>query len=101
VNSGTNPVYIADYFSGTVLVLDGASNTVTATIQTPSVHIGFVAADPSSNVVYAANYKAAPSVTVINGSSTSIITSVALQQQRRWFALFRILAGKPYGTLFK
>jgi YVTN family beta-propeller protein len=79
VDTATNTVYIADYFNGTVLALDGGSNTIISTIQTPSVHMAFVAVDPSSNVIYAANYDAAPSVTVINGSSNSIITTIPLQ----------------------
>ena len=79
VDPATNLVYIADYSNGTVLVLDGGSNTVTTSIQTPSAHLGFVAVDPSSNVIYAANYNSAASVTVINGSSNSIITTVPLQ----------------------
>jgi YVTN family beta-propeller protein len=76
VNPVTNRVYVANYNSATVSVIDGASNTV---IAAPAVgsNPNAVAVNPVTNRVYVANYNSA-TVSVIDGASNTVIATPAL-----------------------
>ena len=65
-------VYVADYASNTVSVIDAATSTVTATIHVDSGPVG-VAADPVTGTVYATN-PGDSTVSVID-TATSIVTA--------------------------
>ena len=55
VNALTNRIYVPNALSDTVSVIDGASNTVVATIPVPSPH-RFVSADTTTLVVFPAKH---------------------------------------------
>lgn len=70
VDPGTHTVYVANENSGTVSVIDGATNAVTATIgvgSSPSA----VGVDPGTHTVYVANTQFN---TVSTGGGVSVIT---------------------------
>jgi YVTN family beta-propeller protein len=73
VNPTTNKIYVANYGSASVTVVDGATNTtvVVATGTNPYA----VAVNPVTNKIYVANYGSA-NVTVIDGA-TNTTTAVA------------------------
>ena len=54
VNPNTNRIYVANYGSNNVSVIDGASNTVVATVAVGSDPDG-VAVNPNTNRIYVAN----------------------------------------------
>src|SRR4051812_11735668 len=74
VNSVTNKIYVANYSSGSVTVIDGANNTTTmvATGTQPRA----VAVNPVTNKIYVANFGSA-NVTVIDGTNNSTVTVAA------------------------
>jgi large repetitive protein len=82
VDDTTNKVYVADsdVTGGSrpgVYVIDGATNTVAATIAEPTgVQVGGIAVDNATNTIYVANPNVAE-VTVINGATKAITTTVS------------------------
>ena len=54
VNPSTNRIYVANAGSDSVSVIDGASNTVAATVAVGSNPLG-VAVNPNTNRIYVAN----------------------------------------------
>src|ERR1700709_2490273 len=66
VNPVTNKVYVANQNSGTVTVIDGATNTTTAVAVEGTPHA--VAVNPATNKVYVANL-GSNTVTVIDGAT--------------------------------
>jgi YVTN family beta-propeller protein len=64
VNPFTGRVYVTNAFAASLSVIDGASNTVTATIPVGNTPIA-VAANPFTGRVYVTN-RSADSVSVIN-----------------------------------
>ena len=68
VNPVTNKIYVANYGSGTVTVIDGATNTTT------TVTVGdrptAVAVNPVTNKIYVAN-NGSDNVTVIDGATNA------------------------------
>ncbi|HEY1916077.1 MAG TPA: YncE family protein [Streptosporangiaceae bacterium] len=67
VNSVTDTIYVASQKAGTISVIDGATNTVTGTVSLPGV--GLIAADQSSNKIYA---DASGGIAVINGATNTV-----------------------------
>src|SRR5580704_8735427 len=66
VNPATNKVYVANYDSGTLTVIDGATNVpVAVTVGGKPIA---VAVNPVSNKVYVANYDSG-TLTVIDGAT--------------------------------
>jgi YVTN family beta-propeller protein len=70
VNPVTNLIYVANSGSNTVSVIDGSSNTVTATVTSPNMSspVG-LAVNPVTNQVFVAN-EGSDYATVINGTTT-------------------------------
>ncbi|MFZ0317981.1 MAG: YncE family protein [Candidatus Sulfotelmatobacter sp.] len=84
VNSTTNRIYVALGYS--VGVIDGSTNTVIDTISVPQ-GAPFVAANMVTGLVYAAgcDYNQNPAtcvVTVIDGATDAVITTIPLQGSR-------------------
>ncbi len=76
VNSLTNVVYAANSGDGTVSVIDGASNTVTATITVGGQPQG-IAVNPETNRIYAAVFSGLSStLAVIDGNSNEVVASI-------------------------
>ena len=71
VNSVTDTVYVAD--AGHIDVIDGSTNTLTATIAMPAGIALGVAVDSATDTVYVA----ATGVVVINGSTNAVTTTVS------------------------
>ena len=66
---------MANYFSNSVSVIDGASNTVVATVAVGN-NPGGVAVNPNTNRIYVAN-SGSGNVSVIDGASNTVIATVA------------------------
>jgi len=64
VNPATNKIYVSNYSSGTVTVIDGATNGVTTV--TAGTNPGPLAVNPATDKIYLANY-GSNNVTVIDG----------------------------------
>ena len=79
-NPATNTLYVADYCGtdpacaptspGMVTVVNGATNTVTATITVGS-HPGFLVVNPATNKIYVTN-RASSTVSVIDGATNMV-----------------------------
>jgi YVTN family beta-propeller protein len=76
VDQTTDTVYVANYGSGTVSVIDGATDTVTATIMVGSAPVG-LAVDGATDTVYVAN-AGSGAVSVIDGSTNMVTATVAV-----------------------
>jgi YVTN family beta-propeller protein len=77
VNSATNTVYVSNSNDGTVSVIDGSTNQKTATITVGGMPQG-IAVNPVTNMVYVALFAGTSStVTVIDGSDNSIVTTLS------------------------
>jgi YVTN family beta-propeller protein len=76
VNPTTNMIYVANFSSNTVSVIDGTINTVTATIPVGTGPIG-VGVNPNTNLIYVGH---SPStyrmVTVIDGATNTVLTTI-------------------------
>ncbi|MGH9171745.1 MAG: fibronectin type III domain-containing protein, partial [Acidimicrobiales bacterium] len=68
--------YVANYGSGTVSVIDGASDTVTATVTVGS-EPDAVGVDPPTDTVYVANY-GSDTVSVVDGASDAVTATVTV-----------------------
>ena len=55
VNPNTNRIYVTNWDSNNVSVIDGASNTVVATVAVGN-HPDGVAVNPNTNLIYVANH---------------------------------------------
>jgi 40-residue YVTN family beta-propeller repeat len=67
-------LYVADYGSDTVSVIDGATNTVIAKI-TVGIYPKGVAYDPSNGYIYVTDYLS-NTVSVINGANNTVIATI-------------------------
>ena len=76
VNSATNRIYVSNYDSGSVTVVDGLSNAVIATIPVGSNPFG-ITANPATNRIYVGN-RGSGTVSVIDGITNSVIGSIAV-----------------------
>ena len=56
VNSSTNRIYVSTYSNNTVRVIDGATNSVTATISSGMSYTNGVGVNSTTNRIYVANY---------------------------------------------
>ena len=78
VNPVTNKIYVANFNGDSVSVIDGATDTVVATVSDslamPMKGPAAIAVNPETNTVYIGNYKSR-NVTVINGA-TNLATAV-------------------------
>jgi len=67
-------IYVTDYGSYSVSVIDGATNTVIATIPVGTEPEG-VAYDPSNGYIYVANF-GSDTVSVIDGATNTVIATI-------------------------
>ena len=76
VNPRTNRIYATNYFSNTVSVIDGTTNTVTATlvVGTNPYDVGV---DNATNRVYVAN-RGSNTVSIIDGSTNTVVKDVTV-----------------------
>jgi len=78
VNATTNKVYVANSGSNDISVIDGASNSVVATISDPNAAAPVaVAVNPTTNTIYVANSHS-NNVTIIDGATGSVTATVAV-----------------------
>ena len=77
VDPSTHTVYVANETDGTVSVIDGTTNTVTATIVVGSNPIG-VGVDPSTHAVYIANGSLTDTVSVIDGTTNTVTATITV-----------------------
>lgn len=76
VNATTNKIYVANSGSNDVSVIDGATNSVVATITDPNAVAPFaVAVNPTTNAIYVANAKS-NNISVIDGATDSVIETI-------------------------
>ncbi len=80
VNTATGKVYIKNVIVGNVSVIDSSTDTVSTTIDilNPSSYTDphFVGVNPNTNKIYVSEFYDGPFVTVINGTTDSVITTV-------------------------
>lgn len=77
-NSTTNIIYSSNSSAGTVSVIDGVTNTRTATISVGGFPQG-IAVNPATNQIYVALFDGlASTVSVIDGDSNTVVTSIAV-----------------------
>ena len=75
-NTATNRVYVTNYNANDVAVIDGATNTVVATVPV-GTSPGGIAVDTSKNLVYVANQLSA-TISVINGETNTVARTFTL-----------------------
>ena len=76
VDPTTDTIYVANYYSGTVSVIDGATNTVTATVTVGTWPQG-VGVDPTTDTIYVANENS-DNVSVIDGATNAVTATIAV-----------------------
>jgi len=76
VDPNTNRIYVANSGSNNVSVIDGASNTVVATVAVGSNPRG-VAVNPTTNHIYVTD-NFSSNVSVIDGASNTVVATVAV-----------------------
>jgi len=74
VNPTTNTIYVSNYGSGTVSVIDGSDNTVEATINVGDEPKG-IAVNPITNIIYVTS-QVDNTVSVIDGSDNTVIDTI-------------------------
>ncbi len=79
MDPATDTVYVTDYYDGTVSVIDGATNTVTATIPVGSGPDG-VGVDPATDTVYVTNFNDG-TVSVIDGATNTVTATIPVGLQ--------------------
>lgn len=85
VNSGTDMVYMANDDSFDLNVVDGAHNTISATIALPTPYSTGVALNPDTNTVYVTSQPSSSysgAVSVIDGNTNSVTATIALADPR-------------------
>jgi YVTN family beta-propeller protein len=68
VNPVTNRIYVANFDSGNVTVIDGATNVVTATLAAGG---GALAINPVTNKIYLASNSGIGNVVIIDGATNT------------------------------
>ncbi len=71
VNPGTNRIYVANFVSNNVSVIDGATNSVVATVSMGNGPES-VAVNPGTNRIYVANF-VSNNISVIDGATNSVV----------------------------
>jgi YVTN family beta-propeller protein len=79
VNSLTNKIYVSNYESDNITLIDGATNSLTTITDPNAVHPGDVALNPLTNKIYVVNggtgpYAGSNNITVVDGATNSITT---------------------------
>jgi YVTN family beta-propeller protein len=77
VNPTTNRVYVSNYYSDTVSVIDGASHTIVATVPVGTGPYYGVGVNPMTNRVYVAN-GLSDNVSVIDGVNNTVVATVTV-----------------------
>ena len=85
VNLATNRVYVGNFSSNTVSVLDGATNGVMAVIGV-GVNPHGIAVNALTNRIYVANY-GSHTVSVINGASNLVVATIGVPNSPRGLAV--------------
>jgi YVTN family beta-propeller protein len=76
VNPTTNKIYVANYGSNNVSVINGATDTVSTTVGVGNGPIA-TSANSATNKIYVSNYTAG-SVSVINGSTDTVSKTITV-----------------------
>ncbi len=77
LNRATNLIYVENRFENSISVIDGATNTVVATIPTPTYGVSTrIGVNPLTNRIYAISGEDPTAVVVIDGATQAIITSI-------------------------
>jgi YVTN family beta-propeller protein len=103
VNPDTNRIYVANLMSGSVSVIDGASNTVSASVAV-GIYPLSVAVDPYTNRIYVANANSG-SVSIIDGDTNTVLGDIAVGDYPQGIAVnpatnrIYVTNGTPYGTV--
>ena len=95
INDLTNRLYVVNYSSATLLVLDRTTYAPIATIPVPVRSAG-IAINTAANLVYVAN-SGGSTVTVIDGATNTVLTSVGLNSLSFDVAVHQI-TGRIYAT---
>ena len=72
VNATTNTVYVTNSTDGTVSVIDGASNRVTATLKVGTNPFA-IAVDETTDTIYVANFNT-NDLSIIDGATNTVIS---------------------------
>ena len=75
VNPATNTVYVSNWYDNDVSVIDGATNTVTDTVNVGTSGAAGVAVNPATNTVYVLN-SGDSDMYVIDGATNTVTTTV-------------------------
>jgi YVTN family beta-propeller protein len=78
VNPATNRVYVANYLTNSVSVLDGATNTVISNVGVGANPIG-LEVNPATNRIYVSSLTSS-SVSVIDGATNIVIANIGVGQ---------------------
>jgi YVTN family beta-propeller protein len=76
INPSTNRLYVPNYYSNTVSVIDGSSNRVIDTVSVGS-NPASIAINPKTNMIYIANY-GSNTVSVIDGESDKLLINIGV-----------------------
>jgi len=77
VNPNTNLIYVTNYSDNSVSVIDGAKNTVVATVGgVGNIFSIGVAVNPNTNLIYVTNGGGSPNVYVINGANNAVVATL-------------------------
>lgn len=87
INQDTNTIYVANKGSCDVSVMDGSTDTITATIGV-GVYPGAISVNPDTNKVYVTNQQQA-SVMAINGAGNQVIATISTGSLPADFAINR------------
>jgi YVTN family beta-propeller protein len=109
VNPITNKIYVANYADNSVSVIDGETNTVTATIFGVKEAPRAVGVNPTNNKIYVANGNHGSPVVVVDGETNTIIKEIPIAVNARGVAINQITnkvyvstqTGVLYGTILE
>ena len=76
LNPNTNTIYVTNYNSNNVSVINGATNTVTTTVTVGTNPYG-VTVDPNTDTIYVTNFNS-NNVSVIDGATNTVTTTVSV-----------------------
>lgn len=86
VNEKTNRIYVTNFLSNTISVIDGATNTVIKTIDAEAEAPCAAAVNSATNKIYVANCNAGL-VTVIDGENHTFVTSIPVGPNTKGIAV--------------
>jgi YVTN family beta-propeller protein len=86
VNPNTNRIYVTNYSSNSVSVIDGDTNTVIDTIAVGNAPQG-IAVNPVTNKIYVANGNSGDPVYVIDGNNNAVIKTIPVAINARGVAV--------------